>query len=242
LKDTILKDGGSIVYRDALYLQKEFGEIFIFHFGVIVAWGLPGDESKKIINEMKFFAEDPHPEVLIDEFTYTGKNDQMRIHQDHIHLTDGELMEKLAVSYGIAQSLKLTELEMYVQQTIKTTRRIPDNIAATGRSMLTRREIARMRGKLFLVRSDISLNFELLDTPEFFWDFPEVEHVYLATSKYLDVASRIEVLNKKLVIIQELLNMLADERNHKHSARLEWIIIWLIFVEVAYFFINEFIK
>jgi len=42
---------------------------------------------------------------------------------------------------------------------------------------------------------------------------------------YRDVQSRIEVLNRKVAIIHELLTMLAEEQKHGHSSLLEWIII-----------------
>jgi uncharacterized Rmd1/YagE family protein len=109
--------------------------------------------------------------------------------------------------------------------TIEDTAHIPRALAETGRLNLSRRAIARMRGKLYLAVSDINLNFDLLDTPEFFWEYPEVEHVYTLTATYLDVKPRIEVLNKKVHVIHELFEMLAEEQNHKHSTVLEWIII-----------------
>ena len=39
----------------------------------------------------------------------------------------------------------------------------------------------------------------------------------------------------------ELFEMLADEQKHKHSATLEWIIIWLIAVEILMFLVNDFV-
>ena len=33
-------------------------------------------------------------------------------------------------------------------------------------------------------------------------------------------------------VLQEMLDMLRDHRNTEHSAHLEWIVIWLIVVEV----------
>lgn len=34
-------------------------------------------------------------------------------------------------------------------------------------------------------------------------------------------------------VLQELLDMLRDHQNNFHTARLEWIVIWLIVVEVV---------
>jgi uncharacterized Rmd1/YagE family protein len=79
----------------------------------------------------------------------------------------------------------------------------------------------------------------LLDTPEFFWEYPEYEHAYNATARYLDIRPRVDVLSNKLNVIHELFEMLAEELNHKHSSFLEWIIIILIAFEIATFGAEE---
>ncbi len=97
---------------------------------------------------------------------------------------------------------------------------------------LSKKEISKKIGELYLAKSKINLHYDLLDTPEFFWEHSEYEAHYERISKYLDIRSRVEVLNKKLEVIQELLNMLSNEQNHKYSSFLEWIIIILIAFEI----------
>jgi uncharacterized Rmd1/YagE family protein len=98
---------------------------------------------------------------------------------------------------------------------------------------LNRKAMAKIRGQLFLTKSDIILNYDLLDTPEFFWEHPEYQHIYSMAANYLEIRQRTDVLSKKLETIHELLEMLADEQKHQHSSALEWIIIWLIAVEIV---------
>ncbi|MGZ4969820.1 MAG: RMD1 family protein, partial [Methylobacter sp.] len=117
--------------------------------------------------------------------------------------------------------------------TINNTRYIPKSLAETGKINLSRHKIAKIRGQLFLTKSDIILNYDLLDTPDFFWEYPEYEAIYGITAKYLEIAQRTGVLSKKLETIHELFEMLADEQKHRHSTILEWIIIWLIAFEIG---------
>jgi len=72
----------------------------------------------------------------------------------------------------------------------------------------------------------------LLDTPEFFWEYSELEPYYRLVAHYLDIERRVNVLNQRLTVLKELFDMLNNEINHKHSSRLEWTIIWLIVIEV----------
>lgn len=239
LQEYYIENHRAVFYKDALHLVKENGDIFIFSYGVIIFWNISRDQTLRLLDDVKRFENDHLEPVLTDEFTFTAGEALMRIHEDHIYLETDEVLEKLAVSHGIAQSLKLSELETYAAETIEAVSDIPRNIAKTGKSRLKRRELSRIRGRLFIADMDINLNYDLLDTPEFFWEYPEVESFYEKTVKYLDVKPRIEILDKKLTVIRELFNMLADEQNHKHSAVLEWIIIWLIAIEIILFIINE---
>lgn len=49
----------------------------------------------------------------------------------------------------------------------------------------------------------------------------------------MELEERVEVLNARFAVLGEMLDMLRDHENNHHSARLEWIVIWLIVVEVV---------
>jgi uncharacterized Rmd1/YagE family protein len=50
--------------------------------------------------------------------------------------------------------------------------------------------------------------------------------------EYLELPARVELLNSRFTVLQEMLDMLRDHQNNYHNTRLEWIVIWLIVVEV----------
>ncbi len=87
-------------------------------------------------------------------------------------------------------------------------------------------------GELFIERNSINLHVDVLDTPEFFWEYSELEPFYAMTANYLEIETRVEVLNQRLDVVHELFEMLGNELNHQHSSRLEWTIICLIIIEV----------
>ena len=236
------RDQGKVYRDDVLHLEVAGGHAFIFNYGVMVFWGLSQEAERTLHRKVAGFSSAPHADPMVDDFTFSLDAEHNRIHGDHISLVGHDPLHLLAVSHGLAQSSKLEEFEIYALQTIEETAEIPRNLAATGSTKLPRRNIARMRGRLFLVESDINLNFALLDTPEFFWEYPALEELYGMTSRYLDIVPRIEVLNHKLTTIHNLFNMLADEQNHKHSSLLEWIIIWLIAIEIVIFLLPDFLE
>ena len=56
--------------------------------------------------------------------------------------------------------------------------------------------------------------------------------LYAMTTKYLELATRTEVLNKRMDLMSELLRLLQHQHENAHSVKLEWIVIWLIFMSV----------
>ena len=101
-----------------------------------------------------------------------------------------------------------------------------------GHIGLSNVEISQRIGRLFITRSAINLRSDLLDTPDYFWETDKFEPKYKSTLKYMDVENRIEVINKRLDMIQELLQMLSGQREHAEGSKLEWIVIALIVIEI----------
>ncbi len=228
--------GSAQLYRDVIHVQikeerKTKGDIFYFSFGAIVCWGFTEEEEKLILTGVKEFEREPNPKLEIDEFSYRY-GESMKIEEDEIVLPNKNILSKLAVSHGIAQSVKLTIFEELVQKTIDGTKHLPSTLAQKGKIPLSRKEISKKMGELFMERNFVNLHSEILDTPEFFWNYPELEPFYRKTAHYLDAGKRVEVLNKRLAVIHELFEILSGEINHQHSARLEWTIIVLIIIEV----------
>lgn len=234
----LLSNERSIRYRDAIHISLPGGEAWLFDYGVLVFWGVDEDERMALLNRLQ------SDERLLDairqeHFRFTTGGQDFRISQDNITLSDDNSLTRLAISHALAQSLKLAEYEWQAQRTIQDHSDLPEALAKTGKISLGRREIAKIRGRLFSTKSDIILHYGLLDTPEFFWEYPEYEPTYNTAARYMEIHQRVDLLSKKLETIHEMFGMLADEQNHQHSAFLEWIIIILIGIEILIFGAQE---
>jgi uncharacterized Rmd1/YagE family protein len=239
IKEQLAGQGEEVSGANVLHVSRKGHDIFVFEYGVVVFWGTPSQERAEFLLSIRSYAHDMERMPTDDEFTYALRAEQASVRDDHIRLPDDDSQTRLAVSHGIAQSTRLSQFEAHVQETISDTAHIPRNIAETGKSGLGGREIAKLRGRLFLSQSDIMLNYDLLDVPEFFWENPELSHFYSMIADYLEIRQRVEVLNKKVETIHQLFDMMADEQNHRHSSLLEWIIIWLIAFEILVFLVHD---
>lgn len=236
LFQTLGKLGPVQLYKDTLHFQireerRVRGDVFYFSYGAVVFWGFSQEEEKRFLADLKEFERDPCSRTE-DEFTYIY-GDELRIEEDEIVLQNKGTLTKLAVSYGVAQSIKLNVFEDSIFKTYETTKWLPAELAVKGKISLSRKAISRKMGELFIERNTINIHTEILDTPEFFWEHPELEAFYRRIAHYLDVTKRVDVLNRRLNVIHELFEILRNELNHQYSSRLEWTIIILIVIEVV---------
>lgn len=231
-KDTLFKD---VVYAE-IHKYGNACEVFFFPYGVTVVWNANKQDALRLIeSEIENFENFHLIDIETDEFTYeySTNSGNSKIVEDEIFLSNNDILTKLAISHGIAQSVKLSTFETALQRTFNATKHFPEELARHGKISLSRKEMRKKMGELFLERNSINLHMDVLDTPEFFWEYSELEPLYKMTANYLDIHSRVEVLNQRLDVIHGLFEMLGNELNHLHSSRLEWTIICLIIIEVA---------
>lgn len=211
--------------------EGEAKHFCFFSYGIIVFWDLSEEACQSYYAMAKEFEEDPLATFEVEEFAFEY-GPEARITRRTIILPSKDALTKIAVSHALAQSAKLSVFEKTILHTIQNSQYIPERISSSGRQPLSLKEIRIRMARIYIDRSSINLHYDLLDEPEFFWDYEELEPIYRITAKYLDIQDRTYVLNQKLEVVGELYQMLSEEVNHNHSSRLEWIIIWLIGIEI----------
>lgn len=226
-------------YRKVLHLvlpAKKI-DIFVFSYGCLVIWGMKRAEEKKFLQQIEPFAINPLANIECDYFIFRyGEKTEMTTHErfnaDIITLESESISIKLAISYGLAQSIQLESYETAVQKTIDENSHYPEQLAQKGKIGLSEKEISKRMGKIFLSRSSINLNSDYLEGPEYFWEFPTLESYYNISQKFLDVPRRVSALNQKLDVLHDLFGVLTEQLAHQHSSMLELIIILLIVIEI----------
>ncbi|KAK3114369.1 Sad1-interacting factor 3 [Teratosphaeriaceae sp. CCFEE 6253] len=167
-------------------------------------------------------------------FQYSSTAEKPRIYNDMITLRTSDHMIKLAMSYAIAQSTKLSFFEERMQRTMSEAQYVPRRLALEGRLGMSRREVVSLVGRLFEGRVDVNLSSNMLDTPNFFWDSePTLHPLYAAVREYLEIRPRIQVLNERCRVFLDLAEILSDSIADVKMTRITWIIIVLIVLSIA---------
>ncbi|KAF5390100.1 hypothetical protein D9757_003840 [Collybiopsis confluens] len=234
-------------------------EIFVFEYGTVVIWGMSESQEKRFLSSLKRFEEErlPPEDIEMEDLNYYYAN-YSRIYNDVITLRKGSgYMTKLSLSHALSQSVKISLFEKLISNTIEETKDIPELISATGKIGMPHHEIMQQIGQLFLLRTNINSVGSVLDSPargilgkpwvfvsfsfRYFvrliayakQSFPDLQPLYDAARSYLEIPQRINLLNTRVEVLQDMLQLLKESVSSKHAERLEQIVIALIAIEIV---------
>ncbi|KZS96299.1 DUF155-domain-containing protein [Sistotremastrum niveocremeum HHB9708] len=226
---------------NTLLPNETVAEAVIFSYGVAVFFGFEEAQEKDILEDLEesgaLTRRIPEDEWEIEEFHYEHDPDAQspRIYNDFFTLKSQSHLLKLSIAHAIAQSTLLARFESVATRTLhdRSTWSISRQLAATGKLNLKRRDALRLTGRLFVLRRDVNLVSNVLDVPELFWSEASLKNLYSAVREYLEISGRVLVLNERLRVANELLDIIHEHLNGSAMVRITWIIIWLIVVAIV---------
>lgn len=149
---------------------KQFAEMFLFSYGVVVFWNFSEQQEKAILADITFAENETgtplvsrpleRSEVETEEFNFEYSHDikRPRVFNDMITLMPrSDHMVKLTISHAIAQSTKLCYFEEQLSEAMINAAHIPKHLAETGELKMGRTELVKIQGRLFKSRVDINL-------------------------------------------------------------------------------------
>ena len=120
-----------------------------------------------------------------------------------------------------------------LETTIQDTKSLPTNLKLNGTVNMSQKEMRMMMGRVYLERCQVTLYSDVLDIPEFLWENDMYEHEYQQLKQYLDFQIRVSVLEVRMQVLDDLLQLLNTLADSTHASHLELIIIYLIVIEVV---------
>lgn len=216
--------------KDAL----DMAELVFLPYGVVVMFNFTQEEEELIIADLMKSGAVRNPHKTYDRelfhFCYDPNVRAPRIHNDFFTFREPNHLLKISLAHAIAQSTKLSEFEENMHNTLELTSHIPRDLAQTGELRVSRRSALRMSGHLFKLRVDVNLTSDVLDTPDLFWNEASLQALYDAIRTYLEIDERIQTLNERLAVANELLEVIHEHLSNAAMSKITWIIIILIVV------------
>jgi required for meiotic nuclear division protein 1 len=211
------------------------GVAILFRYGAVVLFNMSIEEEAAFLERLspRIGGKQTPPEEeaaaveLMDE-----TQDQVGV-GGPIQVRDLSVARLLVVSDVLAKSVVLACDEREVARVFETIEPFVRELASAGKFFRNRRGILRLIGEALLVQHNVSGRVAISDKPDVLWDRPDLERLYARLEDEYDLIRRVETLNRKLEVVADTADTLADIIDTRRSLRLEVIIVLLIAVEIV---------
>jgi uncharacterized Rmd1/YagE family protein len=211
------------------------GIAVLFRYGVAVLIGLsPADEAgflerlkPRVGGKLDRFEEETAIVALAE-----GTEDQVQA-GGPIQLRDMLLERLLVIADVLAKSVALADDERQVAKVFEIIEPFAKELADHGRTRRDRKGVLQLIGNALLVQHRVSGRVAVGEKPDALWDRPDLERLYARLEDEYELRERVDTLNRKLAVVAETADTLADIIDTRRSLRLELIVVLLIAFEIV---------
>jgi uncharacterized Rmd1/YagE family protein len=139
----------------------------------------------------------------------------------------------LVIADVLAKSVVLAHDEREVATVFEIIEPFAKELADHGRTRRDRKGVLQLIGNALLVQHRVSGRVAIGEKPDALWDRPDLERLYARLEDEYELKERVDALGRKLAVVAETANTLADIIDTRRSLRLELIVVVLIAFEVV---------
>jgi uncharacterized Rmd1/YagE family protein len=221
---------------------SDTGFAVIFRYGVVVLIGMSRQEESEFLANALFRVSGKFDRPEEETATVQVLNedaDQVPV-GGPIQVKEMTAERLFVISDALAKSVVLARDERQVASVFDVIEPFARDLATRGKARLNRTGILKLIGSALLVQHRVSGRVAITEKPDALWDRPDLERLYARVEDEYELRERFEALNRKLAVIAETANTLADIIDTKRSLRLEQIVVGLIAFEIVITFYQIF--
>lgn len=228
---------GKVIDTSPHELQLHYGEnqyLFIYRFGCLVFFNM---DENRVREEMDKLKRALGPSVLEP----TSENHEVKLGGTNLVEFEFVQVKRLSLDYlrliavTIGQSASLEYFELMAERMLQDTSSFMNNLAKSGFVPLLKvKRLLKIIGSTAGTRQHIISNVSILDPPEETWQSAELEHLFRELQQNFDIDTRFRVLDRKLSLVQDNIEVLANLTTHRRTTLLETLIVGLIVLEIVF--------
>ena len=216
-------------------------QVYLYYFGGIVFFNCSGDIIARFMDSIPQYAEHlkvqpqlPFQEEYRLEIDPEGEpavaNDCAVMPQYNLAFLD-------IICFVIAKSVALERIEERVDVVFDEVEGLIANLGK-GRLELPDRDMARLASSILSFKFTSIAHIMVLDKPDITWDNPEADRLYLTMARLFELDERYQEIKHKSETLLDMTDVFTGLSHARRSARLEWIIIILIAIEIFIYLIQ----
>lgn len=233
---------GKVIDSSPQEMQLQYGEnsfLFVYRFGCLVFFNMTNEEVERETGKLKaalgIALEFPTTEtyvVNIGDFV-------TRVEFEYLELKRLSLDHLRLVAKTLGQSAALEYFEIKTDRMLTDTSMFMENLAKGGYLPFYSKTLLKIIGTTASTRQNVLSNLAILDPPEETWKSKELEKLYKELQGNFDIEVRFRSLDRKLSLLQDNIEILADLTTSRKTTMLEALVVVLIIMEVILAVMNK---
>jgi len=210
--------------------------VVLFRYGVVVLFGMEPQQEEEILQNLegRVIGRFVPREEESTQIEIAPDKDEQVTPAGVISLKALLPDPVLIIADAIATNLILAHDERNVSAVFDVIEPLARDLAEQGRTPGGRRTILKHIGNALLVQQRMSGLVAVTEKPDVLWERPDLERFYARLEDEYELKERADLLTRKLTVISNTGQALADIIDTERSLRLERIIIALILLEVIF--------
>ncbi|SAK82521.1 hypothetical protein AWB78_04033 [Caballeronia calidae] len=209
------------------------GIAVLFRYGVVVFFGLSNADETAFIDSLGNIVTNIYDSPEVEELDIYNGEPSTGVQSDAVSL-DRITLEKIQIIADVlGKSLVLSLYEKEVAGKFDGIAPVARELASSGKVKADSKSLLSKIGNLILIEHRMVGRAEIGDKPEILWEFPSLGGLYAALEDEFELHERHAALERKLTLISDTVQTLADIVENKNIHKLEWYVIGLICFEVA---------
>lgn len=237
-----LKDIGSLItiepvlssVWEASFRFSDESYVFIYNFGAVVFFNVADDVQKTVLEKIKqTYVPQVPGYTTTDTFSVevTGE-DKHEVGFNKVVIKDLSYQKARLISMVVAESAALEYFELIVDDLLERTRQISDSLRTKGKLIKETKQLIKFIGFCLVTKQDIIANLYVVDAPDEVWEDQVLDRLYNDLKRMFEIETRYRVLDYKLKLIQESVEIIVDLSKSVRENILEVTIIVLIAIEL----------
>jgi uncharacterized Rmd1/YagE family protein len=233
LGDRLVADRSSnpdMVSSSPFCFRKGNGYAVIFRYGALVLIGLTPEEEKQVLEQYAQGSQSVEEERL--ELALAPDQDEGLSADGKLQIRALTSAHVLVMADILAKSIALARYEHEIAAVFDTIEPAATTLAVSGRIPRARKALLQLVGSSLLAQHRVSGRIAFAEKPDVLWEHPELERFYARLEDEYEIVERGTLLNGKVQVVASAAQTFTDMMDTARSARLEVLIVILIFAEL----------
>jgi uncharacterized Rmd1/YagE family protein len=216
-----------------LEVDADGGVAVLFRYGVVVFFGVRALDEVRFLETLQLLITNPYANPEIEELEIHCGKPSLGVQSGAVSLDEISLEKVQVIADALSKNLVLSLYEKKVAGEFDKIEPLAQELATHGKVSANSKTLLSKIGRMLLIEHRMVGRAEIGDKPEILWDFPHLGGLYASLEDEFELQERQVALDRKLNLISDTAQTLADIWDNKKLHRLEWYVIGLILFEIV---------